>query len=367
MGAPLKLLVCDDSRTIRRLLGLLIDAMPEATVAAEAEDAETAWAILATQPIDAVLLDLNLPGRHGFELLERIMRELPRPVIVISGASSQRGAMSARARELGAIAYLEKPDGQTTGADTLEAGLRNALARLQHPAGPRAAAPVVPLRPAARRDEPLLAIGSSTGGVVAVMEVLRGLKGTSVPVVITQHLLPGYAAAFAQRIATVTGLSVTAAVGGEVLQPGMVVVAPGDRHLVVTRQDGRLICGLDDRPRISGHRPSCDVLFESVAAVAGARTVGVILTGMGRDGADGLLAMRRAGARTFAQDEESCVVFGMPRAALDNGGAERAVPLGELGRVIAATLAGTDAEPRPVRAGMTRSPEQPTRMMEQAR
>jgi two-component system chemotaxis response regulator CheB len=109
------------------------------------------------------------------------------------------------------------------------------------------------------------------------------------------------------------------------------------------------------------------VLFESVAAVAGARTVGVILTGMGRDGADGLLAMRRAGARTFAQDEESCVVFGMPRAALDNGGAERAVPLGELGRVIAATLAGTDAEPRPVRAGMTRSPEQPTRMMEQAR
>lgn len=352
---PLKIMICDDQQTVRRLLRLLLGAVGGVEVVAEAADAEDAWARLVAEPVDLVLLDLELPGRHGFALLERIMRECPVPVIIISGASRSAGDVREQALALGAVGFIEKPDGVTTTHETLQRDLARQVAALRlgrdNAARRLRSAPVTAAGESGPGGSPLVAIGSSTGGIIAMIEVLKRLPTGQAPILITQHMLPGYADGFAARLCTATPHHVRVAKGGEVLRPGTVLVAPGNRHLSLRKEGTRLVAVVEDGDKISGHRPSCDVLFRAVAECVGASAVGLILTGMGRDGAEGLLAMRMAGARTLAQDEASCVVFGMPRAALELGAAERAVPLGMLGQEAAALLAGIASAAKPARAG----------------
>ncbi|MCO4055753.1 MAG: chemotaxis-specific protein-glutamate methyltransferase CheB [Bosea sp.] len=359
-SSPFKILVCDDQTTVRRLLMLLLGSIPGTQIIADVEDAETAWSVLVREPVDLVLLDLELPGRHGFALLERIMRECPVPVLIISGAAGTDGRLRDQALALGAVGLIQKPDGITSTHETLQRELaghvalvkagRDRQAELPSAPTPRTPAAGAPSGPAAGRSAgPLVAIGSSTGGIIAVIEVLKRLPPGTAPILITQHMLPGYAEAFASRLCNTTPHQVHVARGGEVLGPDTVLVAPSGRHLCVRWEGGRLLAGLDDQDKVSGHRPSCDVLFHAVTSAVGSAAIGVILTGMGRDGADGLLAMRRAGASTFAQDEASCVVFGMPRAALECGAVDRSTPLAAIGSEIAQILPGPQAGSRPPR------------------
>lgn len=359
---PLKILVCDDQTTVRRLLMLLISGIPGTKIIADVADAETAWSVLAREPVDLVLLDLELPGRHGFALLERIMRECPVPVLIISGAARTETHLRDQAMALGAVGFVEKPDGINTTHETLMGVLAGHVAALQA-TRKTAAAPanaVADTQPAGRSAGATTVVGisSSTGGIIAVIELLKRLPIGLAPVLITQHMLPGYADGFAARLASTTTHRVRVAREGDQLNAGTVLVAPSGQHLVVRRDGGRLVAGLDARDKVSGHRPSCDMLFHSMAEACGANAIGVILTGMGRDGAEGLLAMRKAGARTLAQDEASCVVFGMPKAALDIGAAERALPLHQIGPEIAALISEISAERRSARpASALRTPQ----------
>lgn len=352
-NGTLRVLVCDDQATVRQLLMLLVSAVPGTRVVAEAEDAESAWSALVHQPIDLVLLDLELPGRHGFALLERITREAPTPVIVISGAPGEGSSVRDQAMALGALGFVQKPDGVSATHETLQASLSVYIEQLRknrHDAGQQKP---VPGAASARSGQPLVAIGSSTGGIIAVIEVLRRVPVGLAPIVITQHMLPGYAEGFAKRVSNATGHHVRVAQGGEVLGNNTVIVAPSGQHLSVRRSGGSYTCAIDQGEKVSGHRPSCDRLFGSVAEAAGGHAIGVILTGMGRDGAEGLLALRRAGALTIAQDEASSVVFGMPRAALELKAVDMATPLTEIGVQISGALAQTAADRTPLRSPKT--------------
>jgi two-component system, chemotaxis family, protein-glutamate methylesterase/glutaminase len=352
---PFKVLVCDDQTTVRRLLMLLLAGIPDTIIVADVEDAETAWSVLVREPVDLVLLDLELPGRHGFALLERIMRECPVPVLIISGAAARDQKLHDQAIALGAVGFVQKPDGVTTTHETLRHVLTEHIEALRSPrpahAPPCAALPEL-VAPAVARvtgTMPVVGISSSTGGIIAVIEVLKRLPAGLAPILITQHMLPGYADGFAARLSSATPHRVKVAHDGDPLTASTVLVAPSGQHLVVRRDGKRLVAGLDGRDKVSGHRPSCDVLFHSMAGVCEANAIGVILTGMGKDGADGLLAMRKAGARTLAQDEASCVVFGMPKAAIENGAAERSVPIQKIGGEVDKELAILLAGPAPPR------------------
>ena len=339
---PIRVLIVDDSAIVRRVLSTILNAEEDIEVVGTAPDPYIARdRILSLKP-DVVTLDIEMPRMDGLTFLERIMRFHPLPVIVISSLaqSSTKAALEALSR--GAVDVLAKPGGPYSVGD-----LKDDLARRV-----RAAASA---RPARREPEPapapghtpadggaarlggLIAIGASTGGTQAIEQVIRNLPAAMPPIVITQHIPPVFSAAFAERLNRVTGLEVREAKGGETLRPGLVLIAPGGRHLLVDAAGpGEWRARLDDGPKVCYQKPSVDVLFHSAARAAGAQAVGVILTGMGSDGAEGLLAMRRAGAWTLAQDEASCVVFGMPREAIERGAAAKVLPLDR----IAAALRG---------------------------
>ncbi|MDJ1158043.1 chemotaxis response regulator protein-glutamate methylesterase [Chelatococcus sp. SYSU_G07232] len=334
-----RVLVVDDSMLMRRLLTGIINNAEGFTVVGAAASAEEGWdAIQETRP-DVVTLDLELPGRHGLALLNRLMRQDPLPVLVVSAFGGPGADNTIQALELGAVDFIEKPD---AGTNTLEHFMETLLAALRRAAGsrktvarvnaaPRPAREARKVTELARGHLPLVAIGASTGGVPAVQRVLRDLAPYRLPVVVTQHMPPGYTGRFAARLEQVTGLTVREAAGGERLEPGTVYIAPGgNRHMEVVERGSSLSVSLVEGPLVSGHRPSVDVMFHSVARLAHHNSIGVLLTGMGRDGAQGLLAMRKAGSATLIQSEETCVVYGMPKAAFEIGAADHVVPLDEI-------------------------------------
>lgn len=345
-AAPIKVLVVDDSILMQKLMTQIIDSAPGFKVIGVAGSAEEGWdAIQALRP-DVLTLDLELPGRHGLKLLARVLKQDPLPVLIVSAFGGPGADNTIQALELGAIDFIEKPDGTT---HTLEGFMKHLVAALQRASASRkmiaaarqmaqitAPARPAPLREPARAGKTsLIAIGASTGGVPAVQTVMRDLAHLRLPVVVVQHMPPGYTAKFAARLATATGLDVREAADGDRLRPGMAVVAPGGlRHLEVEERRGELVCVLKEGPLVSGHSPSVDVMFHSVARSLGAHAVGILLTGMGRDGADGLLAMRKAGAETLIQSGETCVVNGMPKAAFELGAADRVVPLDQIGAAV---------------------------------
>jgi len=332
----IRVLVVDDSAIVRKVLTDALSGEPDLEVVGTAPDPFVARdKVVALQP-DVLTLDIEMPRMDGLTFLRRLMHHHPLPVIVISslGQSSCRQALEAL--QLGAVEVLAKPSGPYSVGDlrlTLAAKIRAAAAARIRPAVPAVPPALVPAR---LRHCGVMAIGASTGGTEAIREVLTRLPASSPGLVITQHIPPVFSHAFAQRLNELCHIEVAEARDGDEVRPGRALIAPGDFHLLLRRVNGGLRVAVKTGPKVCYQRPSVDVLFSSVAEAAGADAVGVLLTGMGSDGAQGLLRMRQAGARTIAQDEATSVVFGMPREAVRLGGAARVLPLG---RIAAAMLA----------------------------
>jgi two-component system chemotaxis response regulator CheB len=346
MIAPARVLVVDDSPTMRGLITAVLNSDPDVNVVGQASDAMEARSAIKQLNPDVVTLDIEMPNMNGLDFLEKIMRLRPMPVIMVS-TMTQRGAdATLAALEIGAFDCVGKPvPGDVRPFMDLAEKVKAAARSVRR----QAIAPVslVPT-PAAdyRNGRKVVAIGSSTGGVEALIAVLQKLPKNCPPTVITQHMPSTFTKSFAERLNRICAPVVEEATDGARLEIGKIYLAPGgERHLQVVNPSAPC-CRLVEREPVNGHRPSVDVLFDSVAELAGRNAVGVILTGMGRDGASGLLRMRSAGARTIGQNEKTCVVYGMPRVAFEIGAVEQQLPLGSIGdeilKLTAARKEGTE-------------------------
>ena len=328
-------LVVDDSATMRGLIAAALRRDPEIEVLGFANDPIEAREQIKKLNPDVVTLDVEMPHMNGLEFLEKIMRLRPMPVVMVSTLTQAGAEVTIAALELGAVECIGKPHGGATPSeafkDLAEKVKAAARARVKPYSGP--VAPVERSSDYRAAKDLILAIGSSTGGVEALMTVLANFSETCPPTVITQHMPATFTKSFAARLDRICGAHVAEAHDGARLLPGHVYVAPGgDYHLEVVGTT-HPACRLREADPVNGHRPSVDVLFESVARLHRPAT-GVILTGMGRDGAQGLLTLRNGGARTLGQDEASCVVYGMPKAAFEIGAVEKQVPLARMGPTI---------------------------------
>lgn len=328
----IKVLVIDDSAVMRSFLGRVIDAQPDMEVAGVVSDPLLAFDRIRRSAPDVVTLDVEMPGMNGLDFLGKLMALRPLPVVMISSLTRQGADATMRALELGAVDFFPKPEA-LDGLDEVAADIAEKIrAAAQARVSRRGASmPAPPARPArlARPAAPdaVIGIGASTGGVEALRVVLAQLPNDLPPILIAQHMLPGFTAPFARRLDTLCKLTVKEAENGERALPGVAYIAPGGRHLLLTHRPAGYVLEVNDEPPVNRHRPSVDAMFRSMAEVAGPQGIGALLTGMGADGAAGLLQMRAAGAWTLAQDEASCVVFGMPRKAIELGAAAQVLAL----------------------------------------
>ena len=332
----IRVLIVDDSAIVRRILTEALAGEPDIEVAGTAPDPYVARdKILSLRP-DVLTLDLEMPRMDGLTFLKKLMHFHPLPAVVVSSLTQTGCHAAIQALEYGAVEVLGKPGGPYSVGElshTLAQKIRAAAAaRLRLQTVPALSAE--PARQAVVQPrlspETVIAIGASTGGTEAIARVLARLPESSPGLVITQHIPPQFSRAFADRLNALCKLSVKEAEDGDEIRPGRALVAPGDFHMVLRKRAGGYCVRVKTGPRVCYQRPSVDVLFLSVAETAGAEAVGVLLTGMGADGAKGLLKMRQAGARTLAQDEATCVVYGMPREAANLGAAERILPLDQM-------------------------------------
>ncbi|MGA2793270.1 MAG: chemotaxis response regulator protein-glutamate methylesterase [Roseiarcus sp.] len=340
---PVRVLVVDDSATMRGLIKVALERDPDVKVVGQAADPfEARQAIKALNP-NVITLDVEMPNMNGIEFLEKIMRLRPMPVVMVSTLTTSGGDATIRALEAGAVECVVKPSpGNEHAFDGLPAIVKMAASAYVRPSAARSPAPSSSPRESSDyvHDGRVVAIGASTGGVEALIAVLSAFPANCPPTVITQHMPANFTRSLAERLDRLCAPSVSEAVDGTALAPGHVYLAPGGQtHLEVVGSRGPR-CRLRAGEPVNGHRPSVDVLFLSVGKAVGKNAVGVILTGMGRDGAAGLLAMRQAGARTFGQNEASSVVYGMPKVAFEWGAVEKQLPLARLGHeILAATSA----------------------------
>ncbi|MBV9442304.1 MAG: chemotaxis response regulator protein-glutamate methylesterase [Acidobacteriaceae bacterium] len=343
----IKVLVVDDSAVVRKLLSEAIGAESDLEVAGTAPDAYVARdKILALKP-DVLTLDIEMPRMDGLTFLKKLMQYHPMPVIVISSLGQASCESALEALRLGAVEVIAKPGGPysvgelaTNLADKIRAAAAARVRRIDDQVRAPQATERRPPAPSPRRySDKLIAIGASTGGTEAIQQVLMGLPADCPPIVITQHIPPVFSKAFADRLNQICPMQVKEAEDGETLQPGRALIAPGNFHMVVRgAHSGGLRIEILSGPAVCFQRPSVDVMFSSVADIAGARALGVLLTGMGSDGAQGLLRMKKAGARTIAQDEASSVVFGMPREAIQLGAVDQVIALPRIASAILGKL-----------------------------
>ncbi len=337
--AAVRVLVVDDSATMRSLISSTLDADPDIDVVGNAGDASQARAAIKQLNPDVITLDVEMPNMNGLEFLEKIMRLRPMPVIMVSTLTSKGADVSLAALELGAFDCVGKP---VLGDDSPFMGLAEKIKQAGKSRPGIMASRTV--QSAAgdcgseqrhyRPDAKVVAIGASTGGVEALISVLSSFPQNCPPTIITQHMPEAFTSSFAARLNRLCKPAVSEATDGAPLRVGQVYLAPGgNRHLEIAGTTTKR-CRLREADPVNGHRPSVDVLFRSMAAQCGRRAVGTILTGMGRDGAAGLLEMRQAGAVTIGQNENSCVVYGMPRAAFEIGAVANQVPLRRIGEEI---------------------------------
>ena len=333
MTARIRVLVVDDSATMRGLITAALSRDPEIEVVGSAADAMEARALIKALNPDVLTLDVEMPNMNGLEFLEKIMRLRPMPVVMVSTLTQAGAEVTLQALEMGAVDAVGKPGAGVTAAEAfaeltlrVKTAARSRVRRRETVEAPR---PRTDYRPVA---DHILAIGASTGGVEALLTILSAFPANCPATVITQHMPATFTPSFAARLDKMSAATVTEAVDGATLAPGHIYLAPGGlTHLEVSGTTPR--CRLVQGDTVSGHRPSVDVLFRSVARLRKPMT-GVILTGMGRDGAQGLLEMRQAGGRTLGQDEASSVVYGMPRVAQEIGAVERQLPLARLSSAI---------------------------------
>lgn len=349
----IKVLVVDDSAVVRQVVTGLLDADPNIEVMAACADPILAMARMKAQWPDVIVLDVEMPRMDGITFLKKIMAERPTPVVICSTLALSGAKTSIEALAAGAVAIITKP---TLGlkqflvdaSDDLVTVVKAAakahvkkyqpvLAREKNTADVIMAATEKPTA-MTQTTERVVALGTSTGGTQALEVVLTSLPRVTPGIVIVQHMPEKFTAEFANRLNSLSQIEVREAQNNDRVIPGRALIAPGGKHMLLRRTGAQYYVEVMDGPLVNRHRPSVDVLFRSVARCAGANALGVIMTGMGDDGAAGLMEMRTAGAHTLAQDEESCVVFGMPKEAIKRGGVERVVPLSTIGREILAQL-----------------------------
>jgi two-component system chemotaxis response regulator CheB len=348
MPVKKRVLIVDDSAAVRRAMSDIVSGHPGLEVMATAADPIQASDRIRREVPDVITLDVEMPRMDGLTFLRRLMAQRPIPVVLCSSLVGDGTATMTAALEAGAVEVIQKP-----ALATIE-GLRESATRIQEAVWAAAHARLDRRRPmktegkltadavlpAAGRaamiktTQKVVAIGASTGGTDALRKVLERLPAFAPPIVIVQHMPPGFTAAFARRLDTLCRIDVKEATSGDSVLRGRALIAPGDRHMLLTRSGANYRVELRDGPLVSRHRPSVDVLFRSVAQVAGANAVGVIMTGMGDDGARGLREMRDAGASTFGQNEATCIVYGMPGEAKRHGGVEREVALDQIAGLI---------------------------------
>jgi len=338
----IKVLIVDDSALVRRLLTEMLSSDASITVLGTAHDAYDAREKIKALNPDVLTLDVEMPRMDGLTFLRNLMRLRPMPVIMVSSLTDKGAEVTLDALSIGAVDYLPKPkiDLAATLADYKEELIAKvkAAASARVRAMPATAASAGADAILAKRDpqrqlrttERIIAIGASTGGTEAIKEVLIRLPPDTPGIVITQHIPKLFSGAFARRLDACCQVSVCEAEDGQQILRGHAYVAPGDMHLLLVRDGARYVCRLDEGPPVNRHKPSVDVLFRSVAQQAGRNAIGVVLTGMGKDGALGLKEMRDAGARTIAQDEATSIVWGMPGEAVAVGGAADVLPLGDI-------------------------------------
>jgi two-component system chemotaxis response regulator CheB len=343
---PIKVLTVDDSALVRKLLGEMLARDRDIQVVGAAADPYAAREKIKQLNPDVITLDVEMPRMDGITFLENLMRLRPMPVVMVSSLTQRGADVTLRALELGAVDFVAKPKIDVAGsladyADELIAKVKAAATARVNPRSnaPRVALQVDPRRSAdavlpagaggrvLRTTDRIIAIGASTGGTEAIREVLAVLPADAPAIVISQHIPAAFSKPFADRMNTSSAMSVCEAQDGQYILPGHVYIAPGDRHLIIERDGARYRCRLSDGPHVNRHRPSVDVMFRSVAQNVGPNATGVILTGMGDDGARGLKEMAEAGAHTIAQDEASSVVWGMPGTAVRMGSAQQVLPL----------------------------------------
>jgi two-component system chemotaxis response regulator CheB len=352
----IKVLVVDDSAVVRKVLGAMLENAPGIRLLHAVADPLLAIERMKQAWPDVIVLDVEMPRMDGITFLKKIMAERPTPVVICSTLTERGAETTMAAMAAGAVSIITKPklglkDFLTESADELVAAVRAAAQVNLRRLAARAAAPALPVataklsadailppateaRAPLRTTERVVAIGTSTGGTLALEEVLTALPRVTPGIVIVQHMPEKFTAAFADRLDKLCQIEVREARHGDRVLPGRALIAPGGRHMLLKRDGAQYHVDVIDGPLVNRHRPSVDVLFRSVARQAGANALGIIMTGMGDDGAAGLLEMRKAGARTVAQDEDSCVVYGMPKEAVKRGAVDKSVSLGALYREI---------------------------------
>nr|BAL54287.1 chemotaxis response regulator protein-glutamate methylesterase [uncultured prokaryote] len=343
---PVRVLIIDDSVVIRQLLKDIFARDGGIEVVGTASDPIDGYDKIVQMKPDVLTLDVEMPRMDGITFLEKLMRSHPMPVVMVSTLTREGSEVTLKALELGAVDFIAKPTQSIfTGMAALSHEITSkvkAAARARVRPKQAHVAPVELPQTSPRRvtgTNRLIAIGASTGGPEAIRQVLQGLPAEVPPVVIVQHMPPVFTRSFAERLDKLCTVRVKEAEDGDVLQPGHAYIAPGDYHLQVVRNGSQYRARVVQTEPVNRHRPSVDALFDSVVQASGASTVAVLLTGMGADGARGLKKLREAGAHTIAQDEETCVVFGMPREAIQMGGAEFVLPLPQIAHKVVELLA----------------------------
>jgi len=331
----IRVLIVDDSAVIRQALSLLLGSDKDLEVSGTAADPYIAVTKIAAELPDVITLDVEMPRMDGITFLRKIMSQHPIPVVIISSLTAKGTETAILAMEYGAISVVKKPNlyqdlhGEVAQSiiDTIKGAARARIKRRSSHQVPLQVSEKKYTESMAQTTDKVIAVGASTGGTEAILEFLQAMPIDCYGIVIVQHMPEVFTRAFADRLNSICSITVKEASDGDSIIRGRALIAPGNRHMAMKRSGARYYVEVHDDAPVNRHRPSVDVLFHSVAKYAGKNTIGVILTGMGADGAAGMLAMHQAGAYTVAQDESSCVVFGMPKEAIKSGGVSKVLPL----------------------------------------
>lgn len=358
----IKVLVIDDSAVVRRIFSQELSKDPEISIVGTAPDPFVARDLIVKLKPDVLTLDVEMPRMDGITFLRKLMKFNPLPVIVVSSLTAAGSKIAMDALSSGAVEVVCKPGAAYTvgdmAADLIEKLKIAAVVDLKKKvlsAKTAAAAPM--LAALSSTTNKIVAIGSSTGGTVALESILKVMPPNTPGCVITQHMPESFTKSFAERLNDLCRLSVREASDGDSVAPGTVLIAPGNKHMLLRRSGARYFINIKDGPLVNRHRPSVDVMFRSVAKTAGANAVGVILTGMGGDGAKGMLEMKNAGATTIAQDEDTCVVFGMPKVAIEMGAVDTIEPLPKIpAKILALLEKGPPSGTRSIAASIAGTP-----------